>query len=128
MKFSRDPGIVCSKGMVVSAHSQSSMCPAIVEKEGKLFLVLGSTGGSTIPTTVFQVITAIIDYKMNVQDAVDATRFHHQCLPDRISVEDNAVDSLNADKLMDMGHQIRSRSSVGRVSAIILLYDNKKIG
>ena len=56
------------------------MTPAIVEKEGKLFLVAGSPGGSTIPTTVYQVIINVIDFEMNIQEAVDAGRFHHQWL------------------------------------------------
>ncbi len=59
----------------------SSMTPVIVEKEGKLFLVAGSPGGSTIPTTVFQIIVNVLDFHMNIQDAVDAGRFHHQWLP-----------------------------------------------
>ncbi len=62
----------------------SSMTPVIVEKEGKLFMTCGSPGGSTIPTTVFQVIINVIDHGMNIQEAVDAGRFHHQWLPDRI--------------------------------------------
>ena len=72
----------------------SSMTPTIVEKDGKLFLVVGSPGGSTIPTTVFQVIINVIDFGMNIQEAVDAGRFHHQWLPDWISYEKNAIDSL----------------------------------
>ena len=76
----------------------SSMTPTIVEKDGKLFLVAGSPGGSTIPTTVFQVITNVIDFGMNIQEAVDAGRFHHQWLPDCISYEKNAIDSLTAQK------------------------------
>ncbi len=60
----------------------SSMTPTIVEKNGKLLLVLGSPGGSTIPTTVFQVIINVLDYGMNISQAVGETRFHHQWLPD----------------------------------------------
>ncbi len=83
----------------------SSMTPTIIEKENKLFMVLGSPGGSTIPTTVFQVIVNVIDYDMSLGQAVSAKRFHHQWLPDYISYEREAIDSLTLIKLKDMGHQ-----------------------
>lgn len=104
----------------------SSMTPAIVEKNGKLFLVAGSPGGSTIPTSVFQVIVNVIDFNMNLQEAVDAGRFHHQWLPDLISYEKNAIDSLTVKKLTLMGHAFKSRSAIGRVNAIMILQDGKK--
>jgi gamma-glutamyltranspeptidase/glutathione hydrolase len=106
----------------------SSMTPIIVEKEGKLFLVAGSPGGSTIPTSVFQVIVNVIDFEMNIQEAVDAGRFHHQWLPDWIIYEKNAIDSITAQKLNDMGHELKSRTSIGSVNAILILPDGKKAG
>lgn len=106
----------------------SSMTPTIVEKEGKLFLVAGSPGGSTIPTSVFQVITNVIDFEMNIQDAVNAGRFHHQWLPDWISYEKNAIDSITGQELMVMGHQLKERSSIGSVNAIMILPDGKIAG
>ena len=65
----------------------SSMTPTIVLKDGKLFLVAGAPGGSTIITAVMQVILNVIDFGMNIQDAVDAPRIHHQWMPDRLSFE-----------------------------------------
>ena len=106
----------------------SSMTPTIVEKDGKLFLVVGSPGGSTIPTSVFQVIVNVIDFGMNIQDAVDAGRFHHQWLPDWISFEKNAIDSLTLEKLTEYGHILKERSSIGSVNAIMILPDGKKAG
>jgi gamma-glutamyltranspeptidase/glutathione hydrolase len=106
----------------------SSMTPAIVEKGGKLFLVLGSPGGSTIPTTVFQVIVNVIDFGMNIRLAVDARRFHHQWLPDWISYEKNAIDSLSYEKLREMGYILKERSSIGSVNAIMILPGGKKAG
>lgn len=103
----------------------SSMTPVIVEKNGKLFLIAGSPGGSTIPTTVFQVIINILDYNMNVSEAVDKGRFHHQWLPDMISIEKNSIDSLTITELKNMGHQFRIRSSLGSVNAIQILPDGK---
>jgi gamma-glutamyltranspeptidase / glutathione hydrolase len=104
----------------------SSMSPAIIEKDGKPFLILGSPGGSTIPTTVFQIIVNVIDFKMNIQEAVDAGRFHHQWLPDLISFEKNAIDSTTAQRLNDIGHKLVLRTSLGRVNAIMILPDGKR--
>ncbi len=106
----------------------SSMTPVIVEKEGKLFLVAGSPGGSTIPTTVFQVIINVVDYNMKITEAVDAGRFHHQWLPDQISIEANTIDSLALIKLEKMGHEFRTRSSIGSVNAIQILPDGRMAG
>ena len=106
----------------------SSMTPTIVEKDGKLFLVAGSPGGSTIPTTVFQVIVNVIDYGLNISEAVDAGRFHHQWLPDWISYEKNAIDSLTAQTLTDMGHKLKLRPSIGSVNAIMVLPGGEKAG
>jgi gamma-glutamyltranspeptidase / glutathione hydrolase len=104
----------------------SSMTPVIVDKDGKLFMVAGSPGGSTIPTTVYQVITNVIDHGMGMQEAVDAARFHHQWLPDWISYERNRIDSTTAAILSEMGHELRIRSSIGRVSAILINGDGQR--
>jgi gamma-glutamyltranspeptidase/glutathione hydrolase len=106
----------------------SSMTPSIVEKDGKLFLVLGSPGGSTIPTTVYQVVINVIDFEMKIQEAVDAARFHHQWLPDVLSYETDGIDSLTIQKLREMGHTVASRSSIGSINAVMLLPDGRKSG
>ena len=104
----------------------SSMTPAIVEKNGELFLVLGSPGGSTIPTTVFQVLINIAEFGMSISDAVAAGRFHHQWLPDCIYHEKERFDSLTLLFLSQMGHVFTERSSIGRVNAIQILPDGRK--
>lgn len=104
----------------------SSMTPAIVEKNGELFLVLGSPGGSTIPTTVFQVLINIAEFGMSISDAVAAGRFHHQWLPDCIYHEKERFDSLTLLFLSQMGHVFTERSSIGRVNAIRILPDGRK--
>ena len=106
----------------------SSMTPSIIEKKGKLFLVVGSPGGSTIPTTVYQIIVNVIDFGMNIQEAVDAGRFHHQWLPDWISYEKNAIDSLTYKNLRHMGHLLKERITIGSVNAVMILPDGKKAG
>jgi gamma-glutamyltranspeptidase/glutathione hydrolase len=78
----------------------SSMVPTILLRDGKLFMTAGAPGGSRIPTAVLQVILNVVDFGMNVQDAVDAPRFHHQWLPDKLSLErtisPDTVSLLNA--------------------------------
>lgn len=104
----------------------SSMTPSILEKGGKLFMVVGSPGGSTIPTTVYQVITNVIDQGMNMQEAADAPRFHHQWLPDMIIYEKGRIDSSAAVYLRNAGHKLEERTSIGRVSAIMITGEGKK--
>src|SRR5882672_3733196 len=74
----------------------SAMTPTMVLKDGKLFLVLGSPGGPTIITTVASVLTGVVDFGLDIQEAVNAPRFHHQWLPDAIDVEDRlSPDTMN---------------------------------
>jgi gamma-glutamyltranspeptidase/glutathione hydrolase len=72
----------------------SSMTPTIVEKDNKLFMVVGTPGGSTIITSVLQTILNVYEYNMTMQEAVNAPRFHHQWLPDEITFEPNSFSTL----------------------------------
>jgi gamma-glutamyltranspeptidase/glutathione hydrolase len=84
----------------------SAMTPTIVLKDGKLFLVLGSPGGPTIITTVANVLMGIVDFGLDIQEAVNAPRFHHQWLPDAIDVEDRlSPDTMNL--LRSKGHTLK---------------------
>jgi gamma-glutamyltranspeptidase / glutathione hydrolase len=103
----------------------SSMTPSIVEKDGKLFLIAGSPGGSTIPTTVFQVITNVIDYKMSIACAVDTGRFHDQWRPDRIVFEKGVFDAEVIKQLLGMKYSLTERPLIGSVNAIEILRDGK---
>ncbi|MGC9471473.1 MAG: gamma-glutamyltransferase [Bacteroidales bacterium] len=98
----------------------SSMTPTVVEKEGKLFMVLGSPGGSTIITSVFQVLINVIDHHMNMQQAVEAGRFHHQWLPDTLYYENSALDRSCVRELTERGHHVMSRKTIGRVDAVLV--------
>ena len=83
----------------------SAMTPTIVLKDGKLFLVLGSPGGPTIITTVANILMGVIDFGLDIQEAVNAPRFHHQWLPDEITVEDRlSPDTMNL--LRSKGHKL----------------------
>jgi gamma-glutamyltranspeptidase/glutathione hydrolase len=117
-----------ANSIVPGKRMLSSMTPTIVEKQGKLFLVLGTPGGSTIPTTVFQVVTNVLDFGMNIQQAVDTGRFHHQWLPDLLYYEKNAISGPVQTVLTGMGHELKERGSLGSVNAIQILPGGKKAG
>jgi gamma-glutamyltranspeptidase/glutathione hydrolase len=104
----------------------SSMTPTIVEKNGKLFMVVGSPGGSTIITTVLQAILNVYEYKLSMQEAVNAPRFHHQWLPDLINFEPNAFDTNTINKLKSKGYLINEKNTpvIGKLDCILVLPDN----
>lgn len=97
----------------------SAMTPTILTKDGELFMVVGTPGGSTIITSVFQTILNVVDFNMSMQKAVTAKKFHHQWFPDRIDVEPNAIDSLTMEKLKAKGYTFHQRNAIGRVDAIL---------
>jgi gamma-glutamyltranspeptidase/glutathione hydrolase len=101
----------------------SSMTPTIVLKNNKPWLVVGTPGGTTIPTSVYQTLVDIIDFKMTAQDAVNKPKFHHQWLPDEISVE-KGFDKNVALKLQEMGYKISERGAIGRTEVIMLKPDS----
>jgi len=113
--FNGKPGYTDSTGLIGTAANVarpgkrmlSSMSPAIVAKDGKVIAVVGSPGGRTIINTVLQVIINLIDFNMHIQAAVDAPRFHHQWLPDRLSIEENGVSAEVREALEGMGHTLR---------------------
>ncbi len=96
----------------------SSMSPTILTRNGKLFMVAGGPGGSRIPTAVLQVILNVIDFGMNAQDAVDAPRFHHQWMPDRLSLERGFSPDTIA-LLKARGHQIDEARDSSSVAAVV---------
>lgn len=106
----------------------SSMTPTIVEKNDSLYMVVGTPGGSTIITSVFQTIVNVLDHNMGMQEAVNAGRFHHQWKPDTIFAEPQALTKEAIQELEAMGHHVVDRGSIGRVDAILVLPDGKLEG
>ncbi|WP_461789547.1 gamma-glutamyltransferase [Pedobacter sp.] len=98
----------------------SSMTPTILEKDGKLAMVVGTPGGSTIITSVFQTIVNVVDFGMDMQTAVNAKKFHHQWLPDITNLEADALNADTEQKLVAKGYKFDRRGSIGRVDAILL--------
>tara|TARA_B100000902_G_C27301631_1_gene913171 strand:+ start:99 stop:1697 length:1599 start_codon:yes stop_codon:yes gene_type:complete len=106
----------------------SSMTPTIIEKDNKLFMVLGTPGGSTIITSVFQTILNVIDYDMTMQEAVDSKKFHHQWLPDVLVVEEKTLSDELISDLTNIGHKVVKRSSLGRMDCILVNDDGSLDG
>ncbi len=134
--FSSKPGFPNQFGLVGGEANAiepgkrmlSSMTPTIVEKNGNLFMVLGSPGGSTIITSVFQNIVNAIDFKMQPQEAVDAPRFHSQWLPDEVYVEKALLSKEVFEKLNLLGHQIKKQSKIGMMANISTTTNGTYIG
>ena len=100
----------------------SSMTPTIVLKNDKPFLIAGTPGGTTIPTSVFQTLVDVIDFHLDAKDAVDLPKFHHQWLPDDVDLEKGFSDSTAA-ALTRMGYTIKQLSGIGRTEVIRILPD-----
>jgi gamma-glutamyltranspeptidase/glutathione hydrolase len=125
--FSAKPGVPNGYGLIGGEANAvapkkrplSSMSPTIVKKDGKVFMVAGSPGGSRIITTVLQVIMNVIDHGMNIAEASEATRIHHQWLPDELRVEEGlSRDTVAA--LEAKGHHISLQSVMGSTQSIMI--------
>jgi len=108
----------------------SAMTPTIVEKDGELFMVLGTPGGSTIITSVLQVILNVVEFDMTMQQAVDAPRLHHQWLPDHIRMEVDLFSDDLKQQLEAKGYDINEEAApiTARVEAILVLDDGRLEG
>ena len=109
-----------ANSIVPKKRMLSSMTPTIVEKDNALYLVVGTPGGSTIITSVFQTILNVYEHGMDMQAAVNAARFHHQWLPDIVVFEPDSFDKDVVKALQDKGHSIQAKYSriIGKVDAI----------
>lgn len=126
--FSAQPGVPNQFGLLGAEANAiqpmkrmlSSMTPTLVTLDGAPFLITGSPGGSTIITTVLQVIMNVIDHGMSVAEAVGSPRFHHQWFPDAIQFGPRALSPDTLDLLQEKGHQLRPRSAIGDANSILI--------
>jgi gamma-glutamyltranspeptidase/glutathione hydrolase len=133
--FSSKPGVPNMFGLIGgkanSIASQkrmlSAMTPTIVEKNGKLAMIVGTPGGSTIITSVLQTILNVYEFNMDVQSAVTAPRFHHQWLPDVVVFEPKRFQKSFIDSLQAKGYNIKEQFTriIGRVDAIQISDDHE---
>lgn len=134
--FNGKPGVTDTTGLIGTEANLarpgkrmlSSMTPTIVAKDGKLVAVVGSPGGRTIINTVMQVVLNIIDFKMPIQDAVNAPRFHHQWLPDVVSFERNGIAAADVTALEGMGYRMRAGGNQGTAHSIMVDAAGVRIG
>jgi gamma-glutamyltranspeptidase/glutathione hydrolase len=137
--FTPNPGRINAYGIVPGEANAiapgkiplSSMSPTIITKDGKPVLVLGTPGGRRIITTVLQTILNVIDYQMNIQEAVDAPRLHHQWFPDVTNIEPHALSPDSRKILEGMGYRFDDSLPANHVAAIIIgapSLDGKPIG
>ena len=125
--FNAAPGLTTATGLIgtepnLAAPGKrmlSSMTPTIVARDDRLLMVTGSPGGRTIINTVLHTILNVVDFGMNVQEAVDAPRFHHQWLPDELRYERHGLSPDTAALLEVRGHRLATRASQGAAHAIV---------
>jgi gamma-glutamyltranspeptidase/glutathione hydrolase len=130
--FNAGPGLTSVDGLVgtppnLAAPGKrmlSSMTPTILARDGKVFMVIGSPGGRTIINTVLECILGVVDYGLNIQEAIDAPRFHHQWLPDRVRYERIGFSPDTLALLRAKGHDMRETGAQGVAEGIV--YDAKE--
>ena len=130
--FSVKPGVPNMYGavggeanaIVPGKRMLSSMTPTIVLKKERPYIVLGTPGGTTIPTSVFQTLVDILEFNMNTEEAVYKAKFHHQWLPDTLDVEKEFPQNVR-ESLEKMGYKLKQRTSIGRTEVIRVLPDGK---
>jgi gamma-glutamyltranspeptidase/glutathione hydrolase len=123
-------GVVGGKANAIAPNKRmlSSMTPTILEKNGKLFMIVGTPGGSTITTSVFQVVLNVIEFDMSLQEAIEKPRFHHQWLPDLVYIEKATFDEKTRKILAQWGYELKERSNIGKVNGVLVLPDGKLEG
>lgn len=134
--FSVKPGIPNMYGLIGAEANKiepgkrmlSSMTPTIITEDGQLKMIVGTPGGSTIITSVFQTIVNVLDFGMNINEAIQAPRFHHQWLPDIIYCETNAISDNDRKILESIGHSFKDREPIGRVEGILVTKNGKLQG
>lgn len=120
-------GLLGGKANAIAPQKRmlSAMTPTIVEQDGQLKMVIGTPGGSTIITSVFQGILNVLEFGMSAQESVSAPRFHHQWKPDRIDVEGKAIAEPVRKSLESDGYVLYPRQSIGRMENIVILPNGK---
>lgn len=123
-------GLVGSKANEIQPMKRmlSSMTPTIITQNGQLKMVVGTPGGSTIITSVFQVVLNVLEFGMNMQQAVEYPRFHQQWKPEPTRIEANRLSSVQMERLKQKGYEFSNSASIGLVEGILVLPSGKLQG
>ena len=123
-------GLIGSKANEIQPNKRmlSSMTPTIVEENGNLKMVVGTPGGSTIITSVFQTVLNVLEFGKNMQEAVEFPRFHHQWQPDKINTEKNRFSTEQLNRLTNKGYQFNNVGGIGLVEGILVLPNRRLQG
>ncbi len=123
-------GLIGSKANEIQPMKRmlSSMTPTIITEKGQLKMVVGTPGGSTIITTVFQVILNALEFGMNMQQAVEYPRFHQQWKPEPTRIEPNRLSAIQLERLKQKGYEFSDSASIGLVDGILVLPSGKLQG
>jgi gamma-glutamyltranspeptidase/glutathione hydrolase len=134
--FNPVPGVTTNFGQIGSAPNLiapekrmlSSMTPTIITENGQLKMVVGTPGGSTIITSVFQVVLNVLEFGMNMQQAVEYPRFHQQWKPEQTRIEPNRMSTIQMERLKQKGYEFSNSTSIGLVEGILVLPSGKLQG
>jgi gamma-glutamyltranspeptidase/glutathione hydrolase len=123
-------GLIGSKANEIQPMKRmlSSMTPTIITEKGQLKMVVGTPGGSTIITTVFQVMLNALEFGMNMQQAVEYPRFHQQWKPEPTRIEPNRLSAIQLERLKQKGYEFSDSASIGLVDGILVLPSGKLQG
>lgn len=123
-------GLIGSKANEIQPMKRmlSSMTPTIITEKGKLKMVVGTPGGSTIITSVFQVVLNVLEFGMNMQQAVEFPRFHHQWKPEQTRLELNRLSTNQVERLKQKGYEFSNSTSIGLVEGILVMPSGKLQG
>ncbi|WP_420150953.1 gamma-glutamyltransferase [Spirosoma sp.] len=124
-------GLIGNQANAIAPNKRmlSSMTPTILEKDGKLFMVVGTPGGSTIMTSVYQTILNVIEHGMTMQQAVNALKFHHQWLPDKTIFENGAFSDATVQALQNRGYILEKlTNTLGRMDCVLIRPDGSYEG
>ena len=121
-------GAIGGEANAIEPHKRmlSSMTPTLLTKNNKPYLTVGTPGGTTIPTSVFQTIVNLVDFNMSLEDAINNPKFHHQWLPDEVSIEKTFSQSTK-EALEKMGYLLKARGSIGRTEGVLIGPTGKRI-
>ncbi len=124
-------GLIGNQANAIAPNKRmlSSMTPTILENDGKLFMVVGTPGGSTIMTSVFQTVLNVIEHGMTMQQSVNALKFHHQWLPDKTIFENGAFTEATIQALISRGYVLEQlTNTIGRMDCVLIRPDGSYEG